>query len=130
MKILIAPRQAGKTLALVEHIKGGEKRASGWTRVLLCSSEREAARLRHDYDLDAGQCMSTRDWSTYRQGHLPPESVAVDNIEDWFYSQFGLVPDLVTSSAAVEVQNLEHSGDPAAGGPSRHNPAFFPGDQS
>lgn len=106
MKVIVAPRRAGKTTALVDHVKGGERKPSGWTRVLLTSSEREAARLRHEYELDAGQCMSTREWSAYRAGHLPPESVAIDNIEDWFYSQVGLVPDIVTASGTVTVERL------------------------
>lgn len=103
MKIISSGRRTGKTTALVEHLKLGAQWPDGsWSRVLICSDEREAARLRHAYGLHEQQVFSAQAWSTRRLHHRP-EEVLVDNLEDWLHSQFGSVPTIVSMTGPVEV---------------------------
>lgn len=103
MKIISSGRRTGKTTALVEHLKLGAQWPDGsWSRVLITSDEREAARLRHVYSLDERQVFSAQAWSTRRLHHRPDE-LLVDNLEDWLYNQFGSVPAMVSMAVPVEV---------------------------
>ncbi|HQW88319.1 MAG TPA: hypothetical protein PK478_00625 [Nitrospira sp.] len=102
MKIISSDRQTGKTTALVERVKGGVQRGDGtWSRVLIVATDREAQRIRHEYDLDPRQILSSQTWS--RLQAQPPEELLLDNLEDWLYSQLGMVPAMVTTTEPIAV---------------------------
>lgn len=102
MKIISSGRQTGKTTTLVERVKGGVQRGDGtWSRILIVATEREAQRIRHEYELDPRQILSSQTWS--RLQAQPPEELLLDNLEDWLYSQFGMVPAMVTTTEPIAV---------------------------
>lgn len=85
MKVIVRPRQAGKTTELVEWVKQGEATNSYpfWTRIILCPTVDMAQRLRHgvnEYGLDYTQVFSFGEWQRARKGRLPVE-VAIDNLD-------------------------------------------------
>jgi hypothetical protein len=106
VRIIHAGRQAGKTHALVEHVKHGVSRGDGtWSRIIIVATEREAERLRRTYHLDRWQVFSYQSWN---RTHLhPPEEMLLDNLEDWFYSQLGMVPSIATTILPIEAVTLE-----------------------
>ena len=102
MKIISSDRQTGKTTALVERVKGGAQRGDGtWSRVLIVATDREAQRIAREYHLDPRQILSNQTWS--RLHIQPPEELLLDNLEDWLYSQLGMVPSMITTSLPVTV---------------------------
>ena len=102
MKIISSGRRTGKTTALVERVKGGVQRGDGmWSRVLIVATDREAQRIAREYHLDPRQILSNQTWS--RLHIQPPEELLLDNLEDWLYSQLGMVPSMITTSLPVTV---------------------------
>lgn len=102
MKIISSGRQTGKTTALVERVKGGVQRGDGtWSRVLIVATDREAQRIAREFNLDPRQILSNQTWS--RLHIQPPEELLLDNLEDWLYSQLGMVPSMITTSLPVTV---------------------------
>ena len=102
MKIISSDRQTGKTTTLVERVKGGVQRGDGmWSRVLIVATDREAQRIAREYHLDPRQILSNQTWS--RLHIQPPEELLLDNLEDWLYSQLGMVPSMITTSLPVTV---------------------------
>ena len=102
MKIISSGRQTGKTTTLVERVKGGVQRGDGtWSRVLIVATDREAQRIAREFDLDPRQILSNQTWT--RLHVQPPEELLLDNLEDWLYSQLGMLPSYVTTSIPVEI---------------------------
>ena len=102
MRIISSGRQTGKTTTLVERVKGGVQRGDGtWSRVLIVATDREAQRIAREYHLDPRQILSNQTWS--RLHIQPPEELLLDNLEDWLYSQLGMVPSMITTSLPVTV---------------------------
>ena len=50
---------------------------------------------------DPRQILSSQTWS--RLQAQPPEELLLDNLEDWLYSQFGMVPAMVTTTEPIAV---------------------------
>jgi hypothetical protein len=96
--VLVRPRQAGKTHALVQWVKEGEATNSYpfWSRIILTPSIEQAMRLREEYeDLDYNQVFAWIEWSTMRRGSLPVE-VAVDNLDMIVAEHLRQAPAVVT----------------------------------
>jgi hypothetical protein len=102
VKIISSGRRTGKTTALVERVKGGVQRGDGtWSRVLIVATDREAQRIAREYHLDPRQILSNQTWN--RLNVQPPEELLLDNLEDWLYSQLGMVPSMITTALPVTV---------------------------
>lgn len=80
---IVRPRQGGKTRTAVEWVLEGERTDSypGWSRILICHSIEESARIRADYpDLDYQQVFSWAEWANVHPG-FKPVSIAIDNAD-------------------------------------------------
>lgn len=103
MKVIVSGRQAGKTYALVQWVKGGEQTDSypGWSRVILTHNLVEAARLRAIYDLDYRQVFSVEEW---RGAHLGKKlvEVGVDNADLVLSSYIGQTPRQITITGHID----------------------------
>ena len=103
MHIIVRPRQAGKTHAIVQWILAGEKTNSypGWSRVLLCHDLASADYVRKQFpELDYRQVFSWREWRERRPGPKPVE-VAVDNADLILAQAIGQYAVLGTISGTV-----------------------------
>lgn len=103
MYVIVNGRQAGKTYALVQWVKDGERTDSypGWSRVILTHTIADADRLRKDYDLDYRQVFGVEEWRKARIGRLPV-AVAVDNADLVLASYLGQMPSTVSITGRVD----------------------------
>lgn len=86
MKLIICPRQNGKTTKAVAWLREGTPRPEfpGWTRVLLVPDLNTKAWMVKRYDLSDGQIFSFYEWrvrTTLTPTHTPPTEVMLDNAE-------------------------------------------------
>jgi hypothetical protein len=86
----ISDRQQGKTAALIEWVKGGNKVGyyPGWDRIILVSSRQEADLLRggdpetNKYGLEYHQVYYYEEWkNSYKHGVQGPVVLGIDNVE-------------------------------------------------
>jgi hypothetical protein len=108
VKVIIGGRQAGKTTALVEKVRGGVQRPDGsWSRVIVTHSEREAEWLRREHDLDKRQVLSSDEWGRNRFGGRDhPDDLLVDNLDHWLLDVFGRMPSAATSTFPIWVDSV------------------------
>lgn len=103
MKVIVRPRQAGKTYGLVQWVLAGEETDSypGWSRVLLCQTFEQANRIRQLYPaLDYRQVFSFHEWTWTRLGARPVE-VVVDNADQILESILGQRIEMVSMTGKV-----------------------------
>jgi phage terminase large subunit-like protein len=105
VRVIVRGRQAGKTYALIEWVKEGDKTKSypGWSRILLCHSLDEAQRIRTDprYGLDYHQVFAVSEWRTARLGHKPVE-IAMDNVDLVLASFIGQAPSQISITGSAD----------------------------
>ena len=103
MKVTANGRQAGKTYALVEWVREGERTDSypGWSRVILTHSCDEARRVRSLYRLDYRQVFSVNEWKDFRLGSGSVE-IAVDNVDILLHHMIDQRPNIVTMTGHVD----------------------------
>jgi hypothetical protein len=108
VKVIMGGRQAGKTTALVEKVRGGVQRPDGsWSRVIVTHSEREAEWLRREHDLDKRQVLSSDEWGRNRFGGRDhPDDLLVDNLDHWLLDVFGRMPSAATSTFPIWVDSV------------------------
>lgn len=97
MKIIVRPRQGGKTRELIRWVKEGKPTGSYpfWSRIILCHTFDEAQRLRTEGSLEYRQVFSVREW---RQSHIGPDpmEIAVDNVDLVLMDYLGMMPSHIT----------------------------------
>lgn len=114
MRFVIGGRQAGKTIALLDWVRAGRRRATYpfWSRVIVTATEREASRLRKEGGLEFRQVFSFADWRLAHRTQADVE-IAVDDIDLLLRHLIGDV-QVASATGQIGLPMWEPRGDAAS----------------
>ena len=106
MRLIIQPRQAGKTYRLVEWVKAGEvtERYPFRSRILLVHSIREVIRMRQEHGLEPESVMSFEEWRDRYRPAFGPVELGVDNADMLLTQILGQAPSVISITQDGDTQ--------------------------